>query len=1689
MAIRGTSGGGTAGICDRTDEVQAAILGKISGVTDCADVTDAQIAAITGDLDLRSEDITALAAGDFAGLTALTRLLLSENSLTELPAGVFDELTSLKELWLHDNSLITLPDGVFDGLPVLETLYLYDNEDLTTLPAGVFDELTSLTELWLNGNGLTELPDGVFDELTKLETLYLDGNSLATLPAGVFDKLTALTALQLQGNPGAPFSPTADALPDNGTVPPAGGTVTLDGSGSEGGPWGTNVTYSWSQTSGPTSGVTFDDDASATPVVTIPALTAGTELIFTLTVTGRGGANTSYGTATATDTATATATASSLPTLVSNTDQTLESVGSIHFHAQSFETGATTGGYTVSEVDVHLAIVSGSRSTSVSIRENDGSDEPGDLVATLTNPGTLTPDSLNTFTASDVITLEPSTTYWISVNEGITSVSNRATFGRVGGDDETGEPGWSIGDGRLWRDAETKSWTSSDKSLMIAIRGTALCDGIWCATLTVRDLGSDDRGCGNISSGNECTTYLSEDEFTHAMTDYSVTGVRVKSNGQLQMFLDADIATDSESLVLHVGSDTFAFEDANVKVARNRKWNSSGLTWTTADTIQLKLTEGGTNSDDATLSSLNLSNVTLAPTFVSGTHSYTASVANSVTSTTVTAETTNTNATSVIKLDGTEDADGTVDLALGANTITVEVTAEDTTTTLTYTIAVTRATDTASLVLSRTSMGVGEAGSDDFTVKLATLPSGQVTVTVTSDDTGAATVSPASLTFTTTDWNSTQTVTVSGVEDSDTDNEDVTVTASASGGGYAGEMATVRVTVTDNNTAQTVPGAPRNLRATASGQTQIDLAWNAPSSDGNSAITGYRIEVSTNSGSSWSDLVADTGSSSRTYSHMGLSAGTTRHYRVSAINAVGTGNPSGVANATTGVTAVTFGASSYTATEGGSSATVVVRLSPAPATTVTIPLTTMRLGGATVGDYSVIPDDVMFTSGQMQRTFTVTAVDDSDVDGDDERVRIGFGTLPSGYAPGSPAMTTVALVDDEGARRVVVGFTTHTAYVGERRESESRFKVPVRLDRAPLRSVTIPLVVTHLGGATAADYSGIPASVTFGPNDTKADFFMRVIPDEQREIGEGLRIDFGDLPSSVSKDWWGRYETIEFVDDLLDSTVWFGTDAYTATEGGGGALVSIHLDAPVKLEPLEVGLVLQYGGGATAADHGTIPEVVRFAIGERTKTITVAATNDSDDDDGESVTLSFVNVSGDRVNISHQPTKANTTMVSLADNDGLKPVTVSFGAATYTAREGGSSASVSVELDATPGRSVTVPLTTTHRGGATGADYSGVPASVTFGANVTRKTFTVTATDDSADDNGESLSIGFGTLPAGVSAGSPAVVALDDDDSSVRWVTVGFDTAEHIAFQVRESTWPSRITLSLNRVAQRTLTIPLVVTHVGGATEADYTGIPASVTFGPDQRRVGFRVYGTLDEEIESGEGLRIGFGPLPLPPGVRVESSRSYETVEFVDTSNNPATGTPRISGTPQVGEKLKADTADIADDDGLTKVTYSYQWVANDGSTDTDIQNATDSRYTPVADDVGKTIRVKVSFTDDAGHEATLTSGATDAVAVPVPDKPTGLSAAVSHDAVTLTWDDPQDDAITGYVILRRDRAIHPTGTFVTIAGDTGSAQTTYTDETVEPDQEYVYRIQAINEHGKVSERSDWVRGFTPAAPAPAG
>ena len=194
----------TAGICDRTEQVQDAILGMLNGVVDdCADVTDSHLAGITIGLRISNgpydRQALSLQSGDFAGLVNIEQLAIYNHTMDALPEDVFDGLGSLESLGLSDNEIAALPEGVFDGLGSLEWLDLSDNE-IAALSEDVFDGLGSLERLDLSDNEIAVLPEDVFDGLGSLESLDLGVNHIGTLPEDVFNGLGSLKYLELSGN-------------------------------------------------------------------------------------------------------------------------------------------------------------------------------------------------------------------------------------------------------------------------------------------------------------------------------------------------------------------------------------------------------------------------------------------------------------------------------------------------------------------------------------------------------------------------------------------------------------------------------------------------------------------------------------------------------------------------------------------------------------------------------------------------------------------------------------------------------------------------------------------------------------------------------------------------------------------------------------------------------------------------------------------------------------------------------------------------------------------------------------------------------------------------------------------------------------------------------------------------------------------------------------------------------------------------------------------------------------------------------------------------------------------------------------------------------------------------------------------------------------------------------------------------
>ena len=181
---------------------------------------------------------------------------------------------------------------------------------------------------------------------------------------------------------------------------------------------------------------------------------------------------------------------------------------------------------------------------------------------------------------------------------------------------------------------------------------------------------------------------------------------------------------------------------------------------------------------------------------------------------------------------------------------------------------------------------------------------------------------------------------------------------------------------------------------------EINLSWTAPDSTGGSGITGYKIESSSDAGSNWSNLVADTGNTNTAYQHAGLSPGDTRHYRVSAINSVGTSAPSNTANATTATVTDTT----------APTVTSITRQDPTSSPTNSDTLTWRVTFSEAVE--SVDPADFVITG--TTATLTVTAVTNSvydvtasggDLDSLDGTVTLAFATDQNIVDPSDNALT------------------------------------------------------------------------------------------------------------------------------------------------------------------------------------------------------------------------------------------------------------------------------------------------------------------------------------------------------------------------------------------------------------------------------------------------------------------------------------------------------------------------------------------------------------------------------------------------------------------------------------------------------------------------------------------------------------
>ena len=305
-------------------------------------------------------------------------------------------------------------------------------------------------------------------------------------------------------------------------------------------------------------------------------------------------------------------------------------------------------------------------------------------------------------------------------------------------------------------------------------------------------------------------------------------------------------------------------------------------------------------------------------------------------------------------------------------------------------------------------------------------------------------------------------------------------------------------------------------------------------------------------------------------------------------------------------------------------------------------------------------------------------------------------------------------------------------------------------------------------------------------------------------------------------------------------------------------------------------------GTAESGDYrvsGLSRGALNFSQGSRTRSFVITALQDDDRQD-ETLNLGFGRLP-QGISLGSTP----RVTVTIQDDDAAA-TTVSYSSASYRVNEGGS-AQVTVRLSAEAPSALQVPVTVS-RGTAESGDYrvSGLSGGgLSFSKGSRSRSFIITALQDD-DSDGETLNLGFGTLPSSVSAGSTARAVLTINDDEVpppRQLSVYFRSANYAVTEGRSIS----ITVRTSADVDRALEIPIIAdTLSAGGGNYVLSGLTGGVLNLARGERSHSFTFTALEDEDAEDEEVRLRFGALPANV---VEGSRATGTVSIEDNDVAP--------------------------------------------------------------------------------------------------------------------------------------------------------------------------------------------------------
>ena len=686
--------------------------------------------------------------------------------------------------------------------------------------------------------------------------------------------------------------------------------------------------------------------------------------------------------------------------------------------------------------------------------------------------------------------------------------------------------------------------------------------------------------------------------------------------------------------------------------------------------------------------------------------------------------------------------------------------------------------------------------------------------------------------------------------------------------------------------AEAPPARPTGLTVAAVTHDTVTLTWDDPQDD---TISGYRVSRRAPDGGQASGFIliaSDTGSAAATYTDTGVQPETRYAYRVHAISPQGVSEPS---SDLTVETAAAPPAETVNSDEEGLSAILVGGGEENERREEEEPLDTLpqqgslddlgiwytRQGAAALGGFLRLEEEATGNLYGADAIRRMGGQRDKDaflfyLGSDDAPLDSDYLLMAEGLA--APQLSVESFYDLTGLDAYIAHFSLDDDFIDFPRSGSGDPDPDLSdADAGRLRSVTPRPVGTVLATSAARQ-----SHLVFNPGAEDLGAYLAFVRSRDRDAG-------GDYVLTLDRHLRVDEAMAGTLDDVAD------TDTFAVL--------------------LEAGKTYQI----EAMGSDGLPDLTLTFDGNQEEDAYLVYSETT-------TQVHYVSVSG---------SGSGTYTLSVIDVTDVvgQLVRVRFGAASYTVAEG-SSVTVTVTLNADPQRRVEIPIAVTANGAGTG-DYSVTGTPVIFDSGQTSASFTVRALDDNDDDDGESLTLSFGTpLPDGVSTDTPAsaTVNLEDDDGGAPVeVTASFGQASYSVAEGGSVT----VTVTLSADPERTVTIPITKANQDDASNSDYSGVPADVTFNNGDTEKSFTFTAAADDIDDDGESVALGFG-TNLPDGVTAGTTATV-------TITNDDTAGVTVSKTALSIDEGDTDTYTVVlDSQPTANVTVTVGGAAADVSVD---------------------------------------------------------------------------------------------------------------------------------------------------------